>query len=102
MPRVLDRYLPVITYATSLPLFFSFQLENPPEFLQGLLFVALWTWGALAAIALPILLFLEIVMCARLLLNRPTRRSTLWRHAAALLGAVVAEVVFFLARRSLA
>jgi hypothetical protein len=102
MPRMLDKYLPVITHAMSLPLFFSFQLKTPPEFLTGLPFVALWTWGALAAIALPILLFLEIVMCARLLLNRPTKQSTLCRHGAALLGAVVAEVVFLLARGSLA
>ena len=38
MPRVLDRYLPVITHAMSLPLFFSFQLKTPPEFLTGLPF----------------------------------------------------------------
>jgi hypothetical protein len=59
--------------------------------------VALWTWGALAVIALTFLLFLEIVMCAWLMLHRPTKESTLWRHGAALVGAVVAEVLFLLA-----
>jgi len=38
MPRVPDRYLLVITHAMSLPLFFSFQLKTPPEFLTGLPF----------------------------------------------------------------
>jgi hypothetical protein len=101
MPRVLDRYLPVVTHAMSLPLFFSFQLKTPPEFLTGLPFVALWTWGALAAIALPILLLLEIVIGAWLLWHCPTKQSTLWRHGTALLAAVGAEIVFLLARKSL-
>ena len=82
----------------SLPLFFSFQLKTPPEFLTGLPFVALWTWGALAVIALPILLFLEIAMCGLMLWHRPTNRATVWRHSAALLVAVFAYIVFLLAR----
>lgn len=101
MPRLLERYLPVITLAMSLPLFFTLQLRNPPESLRGLPFVALWSWGVLAAITLPILVIFEVVMCAWLLWHRSAGHSTLWRHGTALLAAVVAEVVFLLARRSL-
>ena len=86
----------------SLPLFFSVQLKNPPEYLRGLAFVALWSWGVLAAITLPILGVLEFVMCAWLLWHRPAEQSTLWRNGTALLAAIAAEVVFLLARRSLA
>jgi hypothetical protein len=102
MPRLLERYLPVITLVMSLPLFFSLQLKSPPEFLRGLPFVALWSWGVLAAVTLPILVALEIVMCTWLLLHRTAARSTLWLHGAAFLAAIVAEFVFLLARKSLA
>jgi hypothetical protein len=65
MSRVLERYLPVVTLWMSLPLFFSFQLKNPPEFLRGLPFVALWSWGVLGAITLPVLVVFEIGVGAR-------------------------------------
>ena len=99
MPQLQKRHLPIVTLALSLPLFFSFQLKNPPEFLNGLPFVAVWTWGVLASVTLPILVVLEGVMCCWFLW-RPIGPSTSWRHGAALLAAVVAEVVFVLARRS--
>jgi hypothetical protein len=98
--RLLERHLPVITLFTSLPLFFSFQIKYPPKFLEGLPYAALWTWGTLATLALPVLVAFEFVMCAWLLWNRPAERATSWRHGSAFLAAIVAEVVFVLARRN--
>lgn len=97
--RWLDR-LPVLVVAMSLPLFFSVQLKHPPTFLEGLPFVAVWTWGIVAAVVLPLLLVVEGGTCAWLLSQRVGERSPLSWHVGALLIAVAAEVVFILARRS--
>jgi len=99
MPRLLEKYLPVITLAMSLPLFFSFQIKSPPGSFQGLPFVVFWSWGVLAAIILPILVFLEIVMCVLMQWHRSADKSILWRHGIALFAAVSVEVVFWIARR---
>src|SRR6266487_116421 len=92
--------LPVITLAMSLPLFLSVQLKRPPEFLRGLPFVALWSWGVLAAVTVPVLILIESAVCLWLLWHRAGARSTLLRHGSALLVAILAEVVFVIARRS--
>jgi len=86
--------LPVIVVAMSLPLLFSSQLKAPATFLNGLPFAAIWTWGVVAAILLPVLLIGECATCVWLLGRRTGNRSTLSRHAGALLIATAAEVVF--------
>lgn len=75
---------------------FSNQLKRPPTFLNGLPFAAIWTWGVVAAVLLPLLLIGEVATCVWLLGQRGGERSTLSRHAGALLVAIAAEVVFIL------
>jgi hypothetical protein len=92
--------LPLVTLVMSLPLFLSAQLKSPPAFLRGLPFVALWSWGVLAVAIVPVLIAMESAICAWLLWRRTGYRSPLSRHAAALLVAVLAEVVFLIVRSS--
>src|SRR5687767_5400218 len=99
MTRLLER-LPVITVVMSLPLFFSLQLKRPPEFLRGLPFVAIWSWGVLGAVTVPMLIAIEGAVCLWLLWNRADTRAQLSRHGVALLVAILAEVVFMAARKS--
>jgi hypothetical protein len=96
--RLLER-LPAVTLVTSVPLFFSMLLHEPPDFLHGLLFVAVWTWGVIAAIALPALILVESAACWWLR-DRLSNRS-LSRHCTALLVALFAEAVFVMAVRNL-
>jgi hypothetical protein len=88
--------LPVVTVAMSLPLLFSNQLKSPPTFLNGLPFAAIWTWGVVAAVLLPVLLIGEGAACVWLLGQRTEERWALPRHRGALFVAIVAEVVFIL------
>src|SRR5262249_6825051 len=97
--RLLDR-LPPVTLAMSLPLVFSWQLKKPPAFFHGLSFIALWTWGLLAIVAVPTLVVIECVVCFWLLRHRAARRSRLSWHVSALFVAVLAEVVFVMARNA--
>jgi hypothetical protein len=92
--------LPLVTLVMSLPLFLSAQLKSLPEFLRGLPFVALWSWGVVAVVMVPVLIAIECAICVRFLWHRAGDRSPLSRHAAALLVAVLAEVVFVIVRRS--
>jgi hypothetical protein len=59
--RLLER-LPFVTITMSVPLFFSMHLKRPPESLHGLPFLAVWTWGVVAVVALPVLIVIEAVM----------------------------------------
>ena len=99
MTRLLEK-LPLITLAMSLPLFFTMQLKKPPEFLQGLPFVAFWSWGVLGALSVPILIAIETAVCFWFLWYRTGSRAQLTRHGIALLVAVLAEVVFVTARKN--
>jgi hypothetical protein len=92
--------LPAVTLAMSLPLFFSVQLRRPPEFLRELPFVALWSWGVLATVTVPVLIVIEGAICVWLLWHREVGRSTLARHGIALCVAALAEGIFVIARRS--
>jgi anaerobic C4-dicarboxylate transporter len=83
----------------SLPLLFSFQLKTPPESLQGVSFIAIWTWAVIGAIAVPVLGGLEVVACVVCFRHNP-RSGALPFHAVALAVAVVAELMFVAARRS--
>ena len=89
----------MLTVAMSLPLLFSFQLKTPPEFLQGVSFVATWTWAVAGAIAVPALAGLEVAACVVCFRHNP-RSGVLPFHAVALAVAMVAELVFVAARRS--
>ena len=80
----------------SLPLLFSSQLKSPPRFFNGLPFAAIWTWGVVAAVLLPVLLIGEGAICVWLGRQRAGGRSTLSRHVGALLVAIAAEIVFLL------
>ena len=95
MSRLAER-LPATTLA-SLPLLFSVQLRNPTDFLHGPLFVAVWTWGVVAAVTLPVLAAAESAMCWWLWSRAGTRSSFGW-HGRALFVAIWAEVVFMVAR----
>jgi hypothetical protein len=95
-----SRQFAMLTLGMSLPLLFSFQLKAPPDFLQGLPFVILWTWGVVSAIAVPVLAGLEIVACVFHRRRRNQGEATLLFHATALVVAIVAEIVFLSARRS--
>jgi hypothetical protein len=99
MTRLLQR-LPAVTLAMSLPLLFSVQLRRPPEFLRGLPFVVLWSWEVLAYVTVPVLIVIEGAICLWLLWHRAVGQSTLSRHGIALCVAMLAEVVFVIARRS--
>jgi hypothetical protein len=90
------RRLPVVVVAMSLPLLFSNQLKRPPTFLNGLPFAAIWTWGVVATVVLPMLLIGEGATCVWLLGRRSGECSTLSRHVGALLLAIAAEIVFIL------
>lgn len=92
--------LPLFVMMMSVPLFFSYQFKRPPDFLEGIPFVVLWTWGIVSALIVPVLAVAEVVLLSRLWLRRPTGDSPLMWHGAALLVAVAAEICFFLARRS--
>src|SRR5262245_43317900 len=96
--RLFDR-LPVVTLVMSVPLFFSMQLKKPPADFQGLFFIAVWTWGVIASIALPMLILVESAACWWLR-ERLTKRAVS-RHCTALLVAFLAEAVFLMAVRSL-
>jgi hypothetical protein len=98
---LLHRLLVVVTVAMSFPLFFTFQLKHPPDFLEGLPFIILWSWGILAAVSLPILVVIDVVICSWLLWQRPRgAQSALQWHGVALVIAIVAEIVFVIARGS--
>ena len=99
MARLLER-LPAVTLAMSLPLFFSVQLRRPPEFLQGLPFVILWSWGVLASVTVPVLIAGEGAICMWLLWLREAGQWTLLRHSTVLFVAILAEVIFIIVRRS--
>ena len=90
----------MLTLGMSLPLLFSFQLKTPPDFLQGLPFVMLWTWGVVSAITVPVLAGLEVAACVLHLRHRGQDEAALLFHAPALVVAIVAEIVFVSARRS--
>src|SRR5258707_1142079 len=81
MTRLRERALPVAVAVASAPLLFSFQLVSPPDSFRGLPFAVLWSWGVLGAIALPVLLVIQIVS------SRFWGRNTVtfWPH-----GAVIA------------
>jgi hypothetical protein len=98
MNRFLIWQLPVLTLLMSVPLFFSFHLISPSERFRGVPFVVLWSWGVLSAVTLPVLLVVEIVCCSWWLFRQSTGHIDLWRHAFAILVALVAEVVFIAAR----
>ena len=99
--RVLgSRQFAMLTLGMSLPLLFSFQLRAPPEFLQGLPYIVIWTWAVVSAITVPALAGLEVVACVLHLRHRGQDEAALPFHAAALVVAMVAEIVFLSARRS--
>src|SRR5216117_1180432 len=101
MPLLLQKALPILTLAMSLPLFLSFQLKRPPEFLEGAPFVFLWSWGVLSAITLPFLMVLEATRCVWLLWHSGVEARVLVPlHATAVVVSVLAEIVFVAARRS--
>jgi hypothetical protein len=88
--------IPIITVVMSLPLLFSAQLRQPPEWLYGLPFIVTWTWGLLAIVTVPVLLVIECAVCLWLLSHRTAVHSTLWRHAGALVVAGLAEAVYMI------
>jgi hypothetical protein len=90
----------MLTLGMSLPLLFSFQLKMPPDFLQGLPFIMVWTWSVVSAITVPVLAGLEIVACVFHRRHRNEGEATLLFHAMALVAATVAEIVFLSTRRS--
>lgn len=98
MPPVLEQ-VPIVTIVISLPLLFSAQLRQPPEWLYGLPFIAAWTWGLLAIVTVPVLLVIECVVCLWLLSHRTALQATLWRHAGALVVAGLAEAVYMIVTR---
>ena len=94
------RQLSAAVIAMSLPLFFSHQLKSPPVWLNGLPFVALWTWGVIAAVVLPVLLIVEGATCAWLRWRRTAAHPKLGWHMGAMLIGIAAEVVFIVRRNS--
>ena len=79
----------------SVPLFLSFQLKRPPDFLEGIPFILLWTWGVLATIAVPVFIAAEVAYCLlALVVNAGRPRAPLTWHALALIVATLAYVVF--------
>ena len=97
----LNASLPIVTMVMSAPLFLSFQLKRPPDFLHGIPFIVLWTWGVLATVAVPVLIVAEVAYCVWIFTAKATRpRPPLTWHVVALLVATVAYVVFRVARES--
>jgi hypothetical protein len=83
--RVLgSRQFAMLTLGMSLPLLFSFQLRAPPEFLQGLPFIMVWTWSVVSAITVPVLAALEIVTCVFHRRHRNQSEAALPFHATAI------------------
>ncbi len=95
--RLWDR-LRSVTLLMSVPLFFTVQLKRPPEILHGPAFAAIWSFGVIAAVTLPLFIVAEGAICWWLLRHPSDMRSRLSWHAGALLFAVVAEAVFVIAR----
>jgi len=58
-----SRQFAMLTLGMSLPLLFSFQLQAPPTFLQGVLYILIWTWAVVSVITVPVLIGLEIIAC---------------------------------------
>jgi hypothetical protein len=92
--------LPGVLLVTSVPLFFTRQLNSLPAYVHGLPFVALWTSAVVAALLVPLLLLLEGGTCAWLLARRAGQRSKMSWHITALLVGIAAEAVFIIARMS--
>src|SRR5262249_17796053 len=96
-----SRQFAMLTLGMSLPLLFSFQLQAPPTFLQGVPYILIWTWAVVSVVIVPVLIGLEIIACVfhfrRLNLGQ-ARRTLLLSHATALVFALVAEIVFMSAR----
>jgi hypothetical protein len=100
MRMVASRQFALLTLGMSVPLLFSFQLKTPPAFLHGLPFTLIWTGAVVSALTVPLLTGLEIVACVAHFRHWDQRDVALPFHAAALLVAIAAEMVFMSARRS--
>jgi hypothetical protein len=68
--------LPLVTIVVSAPLFFSFQLKDPPAYLKGYFFVLAWSWGIFGALLTPACLALE---CTALLSFAFARAAVEWQ-----------------------
>jgi len=75
----------------SLPLLFSFQLEAPPDSLQSLPFMLIYTWALVSVVTVPVLAGLEIVACVFHLRHRDQEQAALPFHATALVVAAVSD-----------
>jgi hypothetical protein len=83
-----------------LPLYFT-KFIRETRFPEGLTFVFVYTWGLIAVVALPLLLFAQLYFLVRGLKSGPEGRgrSLLFISSFALCFGLVAECVFISARR---
>jgi len=89
------RWLAVATIVMSIPLFASYPIKH--TLFPGYAFVAMFTWGLIAVLAVPILLgceFLIIVIAFR----RHADRAQIRIHEFAAIIAILAEGVFLYVR----
>ena len=96
-----SRQFAILTVGMSLPLLFSFQLQAPPTFLQGVPYILIWTWAVVSVITVPVLIGVKIIACVFHVRRQnlgQARRTLLVFHATALAFALVAEIVFMSAR----
>jgi hypothetical protein len=92
----LARWVAGLTILFGLPLYFT-KLIRETRFPEGMPFVFVYTWGLIAVVALPILLFVLAYFLLRGL--RAGERGSLFINVFALCFGVAAECVFLLARR---
>lgn len=95
-----SRVLPILAMFFSIPLFFTYPIKHV-LFPEGLLFVFMYSWGLLSAIAVPILLLVELIVSFRLVISVPAlSHNSLWSwHGAAILSCIVAELIFLIGAR---
>jgi len=96
----LAKWFAVFTTVFSLPLYFT-KFIREIRVPEGLSFVFVYTWGLIAVVTLPVLLLAQLYFLFRGLKRGPegSDRSLVSISSFALCIGLVAECVFFVARR---
>jgi hypothetical protein len=90
------RWLAMATIFMSIPLFASYPIKHT-MFPAGYGFVAMYTWGLIAVLVLPVLLLGEIGVVL-IVLRRHADRISIRTHAFAAIVAILAETIFLYVR----
>ncbi len=96
----LVKWVAGLTIFFGLPLYFT-KLIRETRFPEGFPFVFMYTWGLVAAVALPVLLLLELYLLIRGFKggSQEIARGLLYVNAFAVCFGAAAECVFLLGRR---